>query len=67
MTPETKPPITAGKMHDPSFCHYWNVNKLDPKDKYYLPSGIEVCRECAGKHGSGVAKQQANRRARDVK
>jgi hypothetical protein len=54
MSPRTKPPLTAGKMHDPSFCHYCNVNKLDPKDKHYLPSGIEVCKGCAERHGSGT-------------
>jgi hypothetical protein len=32
----------AGKMFDPSFCHHCNVNKLDPRDKYYLPNGIEA-------------------------
>ncbi len=40
---KAKPPITAGKMHDPSFCHYCNVNKLDPKDKYFRPNAVEVC------------------------
>ena len=35
-------PIIAPKMFDPSLCHYCNKNKLDPKEKYYLPSGIEV-------------------------
>lgn len=52
MSPKSKPPLTAGKMHDASFCHYCNVNKLDPKDKYYLPNEIEVCKECAEKRGS---------------
>jgi hypothetical protein len=49
-------------MHDPAFCDYCNVNKLDPKDKYYLPNGIEVCRECAEKHGSGAAKRAGIKR-----
>lgn len=47
-----QPPLTAGKMHDPSFCHYCNESKLDATDKYYLPNGIEVCKECAANHGS---------------
>ena len=63
VSPKTKPPITAGKMHDPSFCHYCNVNKLDPKDKYYLPNGIEVCQECAERLGA-TAKRQARPKRR---
>ena len=62
MSPKPKPPITAGKMHDPAFCHYCNVNKLDPKDKFHLPSGIEVCKECAVRHGSGTAKRRTKLR-----
>ena len=31
MSPKPKqPPLTAGKMHDPAWCHYCNKNKLDP-------------------------------------
>ena len=63
MSPKPKqPPLTAGKMHDPAWCHYCNKNKLDPGEKYYLPNGIEVCRECAERHGSGTAKRQARAR-----
>ncbi len=50
-------------MFDPSFCHHCNVNKLDPKDKYFLPNGIAVCKECAERHGSDMAKRNAGRRA----
>jgi hypothetical protein len=25
-------------------------NKLDPKDRYFLPNGIQVCKECAARH-----------------
>ncbi len=46
-------------MFDPSFCHHCNENKLDAKDKYFLPNGIEVCKQCAERHGSGTAKRQA--------
>jgi hypothetical protein len=54
MSPKAKEPLlTAGKMHDPAWCHYCNKNKLDPDEKYYLPNGIEVCKECAERHGSG--------------
>jgi hypothetical protein len=41
-------------MMDPTLCHYCNKSKLDPKDRYFLPSGIEVCKECAARHGKGV-------------
>lgn len=62
MSPKPKEPmLTAGKMHDPSFCHYCNVNKLDPKGKYYLANGIEVCRECAERNGLGATTRQARR------
>jgi len=44
-------------MMDPTLCHYCNKNKLDPTDKYFLPSGIEVCKECAARHGEGVKSQ----------
>jgi len=56
-------------MFEPSLCHYCNKNKLDPKDKYYLPSGIEVCKECAARHGAGTASRQATKvkRAQKVK
>ena len=64
MPKPNQPPLTAGKMHDPAFCHYCNTNKLDPTDKYYLPSGIEVCKECAAKHGAGMAKRQARRQTK---
>jgi len=62
MTPARKaePPLPA--MQDPSLCHYCHKNKLDPKDKYFLASGIEVCKECAARHGTGTAKRQARRR-----
>jgi formylmethanofuran dehydrogenase subunit E len=64
MSPKPKP-VYAGKMFDPSFCHHCNENKLDPKDKYYLPNGIEVCKQCAERHGSGTASRKA--RLRQVK
>ena len=41
MGPKPRLPVYAGKMFDLSFCHHCNVNKLDPKDKYFLPNGIE--------------------------
>lgn len=65
MSPKAKEPLlTAGKMHDPAWCHYCNKNKLDPDEKYYLPNGIEVCKECAERHGSGTATRQARRAKR---
>jgi len=68
MSPKSQP-IIAPKMFEPSLCHYCNKNKLDPKDKYYLPSGIEVCKECAARHGAGTASRQATKvkRAQKVK
>lgn len=33
------PPVMAG----PKLCHLCNKNRLNPKDKFYLPNGIEVC------------------------
>jgi len=44
-------------MMDPTLCHYCNKNKLDPTEKYFLPSGIEVCKDCAAHHGEGVKSQ----------
>ena len=68
MSPTSKP-VYAGKMFDPFFCHHCNANKLDPKDKYYLPNGIEVCKECAGQHGKGTAARLTKKvkRAKRVK
>ena len=58
MSPNTKEPVlTAGKMHDPAWCHYCNKNKLEPDEKYYLPNGIEVCRDCAARHSTGTSKR----------
>ena len=68
MSPKPNPPLTAGKMHDPAFCHYCNKNKLDPKDKYFLPNGIEVCKACAAEHRRGTAKTYTRqRKAKKVK
>lgn len=64
MSSRQNPPLTAGKMFDPIWCHYCNANKLDPKDKYYLPNGIEVCKECAAKHGSGTEKRKTAKRVK---
>ena len=36
--------------HDPALCHYCHKNKLNPKDRYFLPNGIQVCKECAARH-----------------
>jgi hypothetical protein len=32
---------------------------VDPKDKYFLPNGIEVRSECAERHGSATTKRYA--------
>jgi hypothetical protein len=44
-------------MMDPTLCHYCDKNKLEPTDKYFLPSGIEVCKDCAARHSQGVKSQ----------
>jgi hypothetical protein len=66
-----KTPIIAPKMFEPSLCHYCNKNKLDPKDEYFLPNGIQVCKECAARHGAGPGKKvtgkQKVRQAKTVK
>ena len=56
---EPPPPV----MMDSTLCHYCNRNKLDPTDKYFLPNGIEVCKECAARHGKPV-KSQPNKEER---
>jgi hypothetical protein len=53
-------------MYDPTLCHYCNKKKLDPKEKYFLPNGIEVCKECASRHGSGITKKAARRQAKKI-
>jgi hypothetical protein len=58
-----KNPIIAPKMFEPSLCHYCNKNKLDPNEKYFLPNGIQVCKECAARHGAGTAKQAVSKAA----
>jgi len=50
-------------MSDPAFCHHCNKNKLDPDDKYFLPSGIQVCKECAERYGAGSAKRGARKKS----
>src|SRR5215472_9028924 len=62
MTPTKRPEPPLPAMQDPLLCHYCNKNKLDTKDKYYLPNGIEVCQECAARYGTGMAKRQVGRR-----
>lgn len=54
MSPSRKYSPPPPVMMDPTLCHYCNKNKLDPKDRYFLPSGIEVCKECAARHGKGT-------------
>jgi hypothetical protein len=54
MTPSRKHESPPPVMMDPTLCHYCNKNKLDPSDKYFLPSGIQVCKECAARQGKGV-------------
>jgi hypothetical protein len=34
-------------MKNPSFCHHCDKNRLEPYDKCFLPSGKQVCKECA--------------------
>ena|ERR1039458_3416531 len=34
------------ETQDPMLCHHCNENRLDPKWKYLLKNGIEVCKEC---------------------
>lgn len=53
------------EMQDSRLCHSCNKNRLDPKDVYFLPNGIQVCKERAEKHGAGTAKHHA--RLRQVK
>jgi hypothetical protein len=61
MTPVRKaePPLPA--IQDPSLCHYCHKNKLDPKNKYFLPNGIQVCRNCAAEHGRGTSSRPAKK------
>jgi hypothetical protein len=54
MSAARKSELPPRAMMDPTLCHYCNKNKLDPKDQYFLPSGIEVCKECASRHGKGI-------------
>jgi len=42
------PPPTPA--YDPSLCHYCHKNKINPKDRYFLTNGIQVCKECAAHH-----------------
>jgi hypothetical protein len=69
MSPRSNDPIIAPTMFEPSLCHYCNKNKLNPKDQYFLPNGIEVCKECAALHGKGAASRLARKvkRAKKVK
>jgi hypothetical protein len=62
-TKKSEPPPPA--IQDSSLCHYCHKNRLDPNDKYFLPNGIEVCKECAERHGSATARRHA--RLRQVK
>ena len=61
MSPRKKyrppPPV----MQDPTLCHYCHKNKIDPKDKHFLPNGIQVCEECAAQHGSGTTSKRARK------
>lgn len=66
MTPAKRDPIIAPKMFDPTLCHYCNKNKINPNEKYFLPNGIEVCKECAGKHGAGATKKSGRRQAKKI-
>lgn len=62
MSPARKYEAPPSVMLDSKLCHYCHKNKLDPKDKYFLPNGIEVCKQCAAQHGAGTAKRHAKRR-----
>jgi hypothetical protein len=46
-------------MMDPTRCHYCNKNRVNPKDKYSLPNGIELCEECAARHSTDVQGKEA--------
>jgi len=35
-----------------SLCHHCNKNKLNKKDRHFLPNGIEVCKESAERHSA---------------
>jgi hydrogenase maturation factor HypF (carbamoyltransferase family) len=61
MTPgkQYEPPTPA--MLDPKLCHYCHKNKLDPKDRYFLPNKIEVCKECAAQHGRSDTSRRAKK------
>jgi hypothetical protein len=43
--------------HDPALCHYCHKNKLNPKDRYFLPNGIQVCKECAARHSKSKGSE----------
>ena len=49
------------QMQDSSLCHYCHKNKLNPKDRSFLPNGIQVCKECAAEHGRAEVKKKARR------
>ena len=66
MSPKAAVPVYAGKVFDPSFWHHRDKDKLDPKDRYFLPNGIQVCKECTERHGSGRAKREARKKRQPV-
>jgi hypothetical protein len=49
-------------MLDPKLCHYCHKNKLDPKDKYFLPNGIEVCKQCTAQERQSAMRSDARPR-----
>jgi hypothetical protein len=42
----------------PELFHYCNVKKLDPKDRYFMPNGIEICKECTARLDVQRAKRK---------
>ena len=61
MTPAKKSEPPTPAILDPKLCHYCHKNKLDPKDKYFLPNGIRVCKECAAGHARGTTSHRAKK------
>jgi hypothetical protein len=61
MAPAKKSETPPLAIQDPSLGHYCHKNKLDPKDRYFLPSGIQVCKECAAGHARGAASETAKK------
>ena len=49
-------------MLDPKLCHYCHKNKLDPKDEYFLPNGIEVCKQCTAQERQSAMRSDARPR-----